>query len=89
MPVTLQPCGVTVGTVWIFDTADANGGYMPFISGQDTQYPAPYVLTANTAGDSLIIQALKGEYRRGRRSSAVEGGPGDPHRKLLLQRLHR
>jgi len=58
-PVTLQPCGVTVGTVWIFDTADASGGYMPFISGQDTQYPAPYVLTANTAGDSLITQALK------------------------------
>ena len=58
-PVTLQPCGVSVDTVWILDTADANGGYTPFISGNDAKYPAPYVLTANTAGDNLTTQALK------------------------------
>jgi hypothetical protein len=58
-PVTLQPCGVSVDTVWILDTADANGGYTPLISGNDAKYPAPYVLTANTTGDNLTTQALK------------------------------
>jgi hypothetical protein len=57
--VTLQPCGLSAGTAWILDTADANGGYTPFISGVDTQYPAPYVLTANTAGDNMTTQAFK------------------------------
>jgi hypothetical protein len=41
------------------DTADANGGYTPLISGDDAKYPAPYVLTANTAGANLTTQALK------------------------------
>jgi hypothetical protein len=58
-PVTLQRCGVSVNTVWILDTADANGGYTPLISGSDAQYPAPYVLTANTVGDNFTTQALK------------------------------
>jgi hypothetical protein len=56
--VTLQSCGVSAGTLWILDTADTNGGYTPFITGDDSQYPAPYVLTANTAGDNMTTQAL-------------------------------
>jgi hypothetical protein len=58
-PVTLQPCGVSADSLWIVDTAGANGGYTPLISGDDAKYPAPYVLTANTAGGNLTTQALK------------------------------
>ena len=58
-PVTLQPCGVSVNTVWISDTADANGGYTPFINGNDAKYPAPYVLTANTVSGTFTTQALR------------------------------
>lgn len=58
-PVTLQPCGATVNTVWIEDTADASGGYAVFINGSDAKYPAPYVLTANTAGGNFTTEALR------------------------------
>jgi hypothetical protein len=58
-PVTLQPCGVSVRTLWIWDATDQSGGNTPFISGNDAQYPAPYVLTADTAGGNLTTQALK------------------------------
>ena len=57
--VTLQPCGVTVNTVWINDAADASGGYVPYISGSDTQYPAPFVLTAGTVGGHFTTKALR------------------------------
>ena len=58
-PVTLQPCGVSVNTTWILDTADASGGYTPLVSGSDTKYPAPYVLTANSVGGNFTTQALR------------------------------
>jgi hypothetical protein len=58
-PVTLQPCGVTVNTVWIDDTADASDGYAVLVSGSDTKYPAPYVLTANTVSGNFTTQALR------------------------------
>ena len=58
-PVTLQPCGLSARTFWIWDTADAKFPYTPLISGNDAKYPAPYVLTANTAGDNLTTQTLK------------------------------
>jgi hypothetical protein len=58
-PVTLQSCGQSVNTIWIADTANGSGGYTPFISGNDTKYPAPYVLTADTAGGNLVTKALK------------------------------
>lgn len=57
--VTLQPCGVSVNTVWIDDAADASGGYAPFVSGSDTQYPAPFVLTAPGVGAGFTTQALR------------------------------
>ncbi len=47
--VTLQPCGVTVNTIWINDAAD----------GSDTQYPAPFVLTASKVGGHFTTRALK------------------------------
>lgn len=56
--VTLQPCGVTARTVWVDDAADASGGYAPFVSGTDTKYPAPYVLTAVKAGGNFTTNAL-------------------------------
>ena len=57
--VTLQPCGVSANTVRISDAADASGGYAPYISGSDTQYPAPFVLTAATAGGNVTTRALR------------------------------
>lgn len=56
--VTLQPCGKTANTAWIYDTAAASGGYVPYISGSDTKYPAPYVLTAQDAQGDFTTQAL-------------------------------
>ena len=57
--VTLQPCGVTVNTLWILDAADGSGGYAPYVSGSDTQYPAPFVLTASKVGGHFTARALK------------------------------
>jgi len=57
--VTLQPCGTTVRTVWINDAADASGGYVPYISGNGTQYPAPFVLTAGKVGGHFTTKALR------------------------------
>jgi Peptidase A4 family len=56
--VTLQSCGKTANTAWIYDTAAASGGYVPYISGSDTKYPAPYVLTASLPGGDFTTQAL-------------------------------
>jgi len=57
--VTLQQCAKTVNTTWIYDAAAASGGYVPYISGSDTKYPAPYVLTAVQAGGDFTTQALR------------------------------
>ena len=57
--VTLQPCGVTARTLWINDAADASGGYAPYVSGNGTQYPAPFVLTASKVGGHFTTKALK------------------------------
>jgi hypothetical protein len=48
--VTLQPCGVSSKTVWIFDTLDGTfdqliHGYVPLINGSDTNFSQPFVLT--------------------------------------------
>lgn len=56
---TLQPCGVSPKTLWIDDTADASGGYAPFVNGAGTQYPAPFVLAASKAGGNLKTRALR------------------------------
>ena len=56
--VTLQPC-TSVNATWIYDAAAANGGYVPYISGSDTKYPAPYVLTAPAAGGDFTTRALQ------------------------------
>jgi len=44
-PVALERCGATARTVWINDSADAQNGYSPLISGSTTNFSAPYVLT--------------------------------------------
>ena len=48
--VTLQPCGVSAKTVWIWDTFDLSfpavfHGYFPAINGSDTNFSHPFVLT--------------------------------------------
>ena len=59
--VTLQPCGVSAKTVWIWDTYDQcdpwlticknyNGWTFPAINGSDTNFSHPYVLTYPSNG---------------------------------------
>ncbi len=43
--VTLQYCNQGSRTIWISDAADRSGGYMPLISGSDTNFSDPQVLT--------------------------------------------
>ena len=47
--VTLQPCGVSAKTVWIFDSNDSPATlrnlYVPLINGSDTNFSHPFVLT--------------------------------------------
>ena len=46
-PITLQYCDQRGGrTIWISDAADRSGSYMPLISGSDTNFSDPQVLTA-------------------------------------------
>ena len=56
--VTLRPCGQTARTLWVDDAAGEGGGYAPFVSGSDTKYPAPYVLTAVKVGGTFTTSAL-------------------------------
>jgi hypothetical protein len=48
-PVSLQPCGVNAGTVWILDGVDIcqnfSFGEAPLINGADTNFSVPSVLT--------------------------------------------
>jgi len=53
--VTLQPCGVSAKTVWIWDTFDLSfpavfHGYFPAINGSDTNFSHPFVLTYPSNG---------------------------------------
>src|ERR1700722_18637615 len=43
-PVTLEPCGVSGKTVWVNNTGDFVGDYVPQINGSDTNFSHPYVL---------------------------------------------
>jgi hypothetical protein len=43
-PVALEPCGVSGKTVWVNDTGDFVGDYVPQINGSDTNFSHPYVL---------------------------------------------
>ena len=52
--VTLQPCGVSGDTLWIVDSADVSGGYLPLINGSDTNFSTPYVLKAGSSATSAL-----------------------------------
>jgi hypothetical protein len=59
--VSLQPCGEGPGTFWVADLAHAHIGYTPFLSGSDTNYTHPSVLTVvsgSTIGKRLRINPL-------------------------------
>lgn len=44
-PVSLQWCGRGAATLWILDSASAAGSYAPLITGTDTNFSDPQVLT--------------------------------------------
>jgi hypothetical protein len=58
--VSLQPCGQTAQTVWIFDTADQYKRQIPLINGLDTNFSYPEVLTADSTTDQLHVSMLTG-----------------------------
>jgi hypothetical protein len=43
--VTLQWCGESSRTLWVFDAASQDGSYAPLINGSDTDFSDPQVLT--------------------------------------------
>lgn len=59
-PVSLQPCGVDASTLWVYDVADQNHRDVPLISGTDTNFTYPYVLTGDTAGITMHTEMLTG-----------------------------
>jgi hypothetical protein len=43
--VSLRNCGGADRAVWVEDSADANGPFMPLINGSDTNFSHPFVMT--------------------------------------------
>jgi hypothetical protein len=58
--VSLQPCGETAQTLWIADTADQYERQIPLISGLDTNFAYPDVLTADSTGVNIDVNELTG-----------------------------
>jgi hypothetical protein len=58
--VSLQPCGESAQTLWVYDAADQYQRQVPFISGLDTNFAYPEVLTADSAGVNLSVHELTG-----------------------------
>lgn len=58
--VSLQACGVSAATLWVFDTADQYKRYIPLINGTDTNFSEPFVLTANSSGVNVTTDNLTG-----------------------------
>jgi hypothetical protein len=58
--VTLQPCGNSSKTLWVFDKADASWSgsapVSPLINGSDQNFATPYVLTDSNG--SLVTRTL-------------------------------
>ena len=75
-PVSLQPCGVDARTVWILDGVDVCNnfafGEAPLISGADTNFSHPSVLTYPSSGyptdkprPQLLVKNLTGFSQNG------------------------
>jgi hypothetical protein len=58
--VSLQPCGESGDTLWIYDAADQYERMVPLINGTDTNFSYPTVLTANTTGVKVTTGELTG-----------------------------
>lgn len=58
--LSLRPCGVNADTLWIYDAADQYERMVPWISGADTNFSYPSVLTANTTGIKVTTNELTG-----------------------------
>lgn len=57
-PVTLQPCELTAGTVWILDRDKTSGSGFKLINGAtDRSFNDPYVLTAGSAPGQQLFTA--------------------------------
>jgi hypothetical protein len=58
--VSLQPCGVSAATLWVFDIADQNKRLVPLINGTDTNFSQPFVLTASSTNLNVTTNNLTG-----------------------------
>ena len=85
--VSLQPCGVNGGTVWILDTPDIcsnfQPGQVPLINGLDNNFSHPLVLTYPSNGyptdkprPQLAIKNLTGFSQNGNGNSPNPSGCG-------------
>jgi hypothetical protein len=82
--VSLQPCGINGGTIWILDTPDIcsnfQPGQVPLINGLDTNFSHPLVLTYPSNGyptdkprPQLAIKNLTGFSQNGSPSPNPSG----------------
>jgi len=53
--VTLQNCGMANRAIWVKDSADAQGPFMPLINGSNTNFSQPSVMT-NHAGTVITYR---------------------------------
>lgn len=58
--VSLQPCGTSGETLWIYDAADQYQRQVPLINGLDTDFTYPEVLTADSTSVGLHVHELTG-----------------------------
>jgi hypothetical protein len=58
--VSLQPCGVSEDTTWVWDAFDQYGQQAPLINGTTTNFTQPLVLTANSASAEPVTSTLEG-----------------------------
>lgn len=59
MLVDLEPCGVSGKTLWVFVPQSSPSGPYALVSGADTSFPNPYVLTSAPSGQQLDITPLQ------------------------------
>jgi len=78
--VTLQPCGVSGGTVWIEDvfgsSSTLTSGYIPLINGSDTDFNQPFVLTYPQAGYPTDVP--RPELQVANITGSSQGSPPEP-----------
>jgi len=74
-PVTLQPCGITVATVWIYDPVTTkNGSFTALINGAtDRDFEHPASLTAALTGNVSTAPLKVNQLAKGKANDQLWG----------------